>query len=72
MQAFSSSLLEVSMGESLEGQRKLVTVREAMRQLSCSKSHIYVLHRRGKLELIKLGRKFTRVTQRSIDEFLKF
>jgi len=58
------------MGEGDRESRELVTIAEAMRQLACSKSMIYRLNRRKQLEMVKLGRA-TRVSQRSIDRFLK-
>jgi excisionase family DNA binding protein len=58
------------MGHGDRESRELVTVSEAMRQLACSKTLIYTLASRKQLELVKLGRA-TRISQRSIDRFLK-
>jgi excisionase family DNA binding protein len=36
-------------------ERLLVTIPEACRLLSISRTHLYKLHRNGRLEIIKLG-----------------
>jgi hypothetical protein len=49
---------------------RLLSLPQAMEQLSCGRTKLYDLHQRGYLELVKLDRR-TRVTERSIKQFLR-
>jgi len=49
---------------------RLLTLPQAMEQLSCGRTKLYDLHQRGYLELVKLDRR-TRVTERSVKKFLR-
>jgi hypothetical protein len=49
---------------------RLLTLPQAMEQLSCGRTKLYDLHQRGYLELVKLDRR-TRVTERSVKQFLR-
>jgi len=51
--------------------RKLVTIKEAMEQLSMSHTQIYRLAFEGLLELKRIGARNSRVTQASIDEYVE-
>ena len=48
-----------------------VAIRSAARMLDCSTAKIYALHRAGRLELVKLDPRMTRVTRRSLLKLLK-
>ncbi len=48
----------------------LVHVRRAAQILSCTERHIYNMIKSGKIKAIKIGPRGTRVTKRSIEEFL--
>jgi excisionase family DNA binding protein len=49
---------------------RLMTIRQAMEQLSCGRTKLYELHQRGLLEFVKLDR-FTRITERSVKQFMR-
>jgi len=49
---------------------RLLTLPQAMEQLSCGRNKLYDLHQRGYLELVKLDRR-TRITERSVKKFLR-
>ena len=49
---------------------RLLTLPQAMDQLSCGRTKLYELHQRGYLELVKLDCR-TRVTERSVKQFLR-
>ena len=49
---------------------RLLTIHQAMDQISCGRTKLYELHQRGYLEFVKLDR-FTRVTERSVKQFLR-
>jgi excisionase family DNA binding protein len=48
----------------------VLKVREACKLLRCSKATLYNLHRKGRIEMVKLGSRTTRVLKRSIDKLL--
>ncbi len=50
---------------------QLCTVDEAMRMLRRSRSKLYKLHRNGEIEMVKFGRRTTRVTLKSIERLVK-
>jgi predicted DNA-binding transcriptional regulator AlpA len=54
----------------MEDVGRLLTLPQAMEQLSCGRTKLYDLHQRGYLELVKLDRR-TRVTERSVKQFLR-
>ena len=48
----------------------LVHVRRAAQILSCTERHIYNMIKSGKIKAIKIGPRGTRVTKRSIEQFV--
>lgn len=48
----------------------LLTIAETMAVLKISRSHVYVLQKRGALEFVKLGRS-ARIRQSTIDRLVK-
>jgi hypothetical protein len=54
----------------MEDVGRLLTLPQAMDQLSCGRTKLYDLHQRGHIELVKLDRR-TRVTERSVKKFLR-
>ena len=49
---------------------ELLTIAETMAVLKISRSHVYVLQKRGALEFVKLGRS-ARIRQSTIDRLVK-
>ena len=49
---------------------RLLKISEAARRLDCSPEWVRLLARRGELELLKLGPKSHRVTERSLNEYI--
>ena len=54
----------------MEDVGRLLTLPQAMEQLSCGRTKLYDLHQRGFLELVKLDRR-TRVTERSVKKLVR-
>jgi excisionase family DNA binding protein len=48
----------------------LLTLPQACRVLRCSRSTLFKLHREGRIEMVKLGYRTSRVIKRSIDKLL--
>lgn len=48
----------------------LLTVLEACRLLRCSRATLYNLRNAGRIEMVKLGHRTTRVVKRSVDQLL--
>jgi hypothetical protein len=49
---------------------RLLSLPQAMEQLSCGRTKLYDLHQRGLIELVKFDRR-TRVTERSVKRLLR-
>jgi excisionase family DNA binding protein len=54
----------------MENSDKLITVAQAAEMLSCSPSKIYALNRKGKIKLVKIGYRSTRVSESEIRQFM--
>jgi len=50
--------------------KHLVTIDQAMAALQCSRQTIYRLANEGKLEIVRIGDRMTRVTQRSLNQMI--
>jgi len=48
----------------------LRTIKSACRFLGCSHTHLYDLRDQGLIEIVKIGRRGSRVTQVSLDKYL--
>jgi excisionase family DNA binding protein len=48
----------------------LLTVPEACRMLRCSRATLYKLRNAGRIDMLKLGHRTTRVTKQSIDRLM--
>jgi excisionase family DNA binding protein len=56
---------------SASNESKFLTVKDVARQLECSNSFVYSLYKTGKLDGIRLSKRFIRFKQENVDKLLK-
>ena len=58
-------------GDDVADRSPLLTLNEAAQFLGVSKTQLYRLARAGQIELLRVGQRSTRVTQASLDSYVK-